>query len=384
MSKKAFSLILLTGILLSACGGQAIQVTETPTVPPPSETVVALTATNAPTQSEIPVTGETQVTNTETPTVSPTPTVFVPDNAADCVNLASFVSDVTIPDNTTVAAGSAFTKTWSVRNTGTCIWWSGYTLTYYSENAMSAPAAVPLPVTNPGETVNISVDLVAPSVAGSYRGNFVIKNPEGLIMQIDQDSRLWVIINVTNAPTGTPTATGAPTATAAVTTTAGTPAAGGGTPVATISGTGVPSAQVATCAFTTDATRTEQVAAAINAYRAQNNLVAYTVDPQLTQAAQRHANDMACHQLFYHNGSDGSTPQSRVADTGYVASRVTENVQGNYPPYTPEQVVTWWKLDQTDPNHNKNLISTDYTQIGVGYAFFNNYGYYVVVFASPQ
>ena len=101
------------------------------------------------------------------------------------------------------------------------------------------------------------------------------------------------------------------------------------------------------------------------------------------QAAQAHANDMACNQLFYHNGSDGSTPETRVAASGYVASKVTENVYGSYPPLTPDGAVNWWKTDKTDPNHNKNLISTDYTEIGVGYAFYNNYGYYVVDFATP-
>jgi uncharacterized protein YkwD len=92
---------------------------------------------------------------------------------------------------------------------------------------------------------------------------------------------------------------------------------------------------------------------------------------------------MACNKLTYHNGSDGSTPKTRVAAVGYVASRVAENVQFNYPPYTPEQAVTWWKLDQTDLNHNRNMISTQYTEVGVGYAFFDNFGYYVVVFAAP-
>jgi uncharacterized protein YkwD len=367
MSIKTLSIILLMGIVLTACGGQPTQITVIPTEPPAT---TEAPATETPTQAEIVATGVTQVTDTATPSATLIPTAFAPENAADCTNLASFVSDVTIPDNTPVTAGATFTKTWRVQNKGTCIWWSGYTLTHYSENAMSAPASVPLPVTNPGETADISVDLVAPSVAGTYRGNFVIKNPAGLIMQIDEDSRLWLIINVTSAPTGAPTSTSA------------TAVPGSASPAATASGSGSTSANAA-CAFTIDAARAQQVAAAINTYRAQNGLVAYAVNEQLSQAAQRHANDMACNQLFYHNGSDGSTPQSRVADTGYVAKRVTENVQGNYPPYTPDQVVSWWKLDQTDINHNKNMISTEYTEIGVGYSFFNNYGYYVVVFAAP-
>jgi uncharacterized protein YkwD len=377
MSKRALSIILLAGIFLSACGGQAVQVTESPTAVPattaPPATPTA-PATNTPTEVVVPVTGES-------PTSSATPTVFVPTNEANCVNKATFVSDVTIPDNTNLTAGTTFTKTWRVQNAGTCIWWSGYTLTHYSGETFSAPASVSLPVTNPGETADISIDLVAPTAVGKYQGWFVIKNPEGLIMQIDNDSRLWLIINVGAAPTGTPTV--APTATTAGGSSVATSTATSGTPGTPSSSTGGGGFANVTCAFTTDATRAQQVAAAINTYRAQNNLVPYTVNPQLSQAAQAHANDMACNQLFYHNGSDGSTPQTRVATSGYVASKVTENVYGSYPPLTPDGAVNWWKADKTDPNHNKNLISTDYTDIGVGYAFFNNYGYYVVVFATP-
>jgi uncharacterized protein YkwD len=373
MSKRALSIIILAGFILSSCGGQATQVIDTPTAPPAT---TAAPATETPTQADILVTGDTQAQETGTLAATSTatliPTPFVPDNAADCTNLASFVSDVTIPDNTPLTVGETFTKTWRVQNKGTCIWYSGYTLSHYSENAMSAPASVPLPVTNPGETADISIDLVAPSAVGTFRGNFVIKNPEGLIMQVDDDSRLWVIINVSAAPTD-----------AATTPASGASTSGSGTPVATTSGSGASTSSMANCAYTVDTTHTAQVATAINNYRAQNSLVAYTVNPLLAQAAQRQAADMACNKLFFHNGSDGSTPQTRVADAGYVAKRVTENVHGNYPPYNPDQVVTWWKLDQTDPNHNRNLISTQYTEVGVGYAFFDNFGYYVVVFASP-
>ena len=163
---------------------------------------------------------------------------------------------MSIPDNADVNAGTAFTKTWRIQNTGTCIWWSGYTLTHYSQEAMSAPAAVPLPVTNPGETVDISVDLVAPSVPGTYQGNFVVKNPADLIMQIDNDSRLWLIIDVTSAPTSSPTAI-----------------AGTGAATATASNSGSGSTN-ATCALTTDAARTTAMVTALTNYRGQTNLAA--------------------------------------------------------------------------------------------------------------
>jgi uncharacterized protein YkwD len=371
MSKKALSIILLVGIVLSACGGQATeQATETPTAVPATTAPPTLPPTDTPTEAVVPVTGET-------PTPSPTATVFVPDNPANCVNKAVFVTDVTIPDNSNVAPGESFVKTWRVQNAGTCIWWSGYILTYYSGDTLSAPASVPLPVTQPSQTADISIDLVAPSVAGKYQGNFVIKNPEGLIMQVDNDSRLWVIINVSSAPTGTPTAT----STATITTTA----SGGDIATATTATVGSSSGSVtAACALTTDPARTTAMVSALTTYRSQNNLPALPVNALLSDAAQRHANDIACNQLFGHNGSDGSTPASRVAATGYSASDVTENVYGSYPPLTGQGVITWWATDKTDIRHNENLLTTKFTEIGVGYAFFNNFGYYVIVFAKPQ
>ena len=43
----------------------------------------------------------------------------------------------------------------------------------------------------------------------------------------------------------------------------------------------------------------------------------------------------------------------------------------------------WWRLDEIDPTHNKNLISAAYSEVGIGYVFLNNFGYYVVVFGTP-
>jgi uncharacterized protein YkwD len=45
------------------------------------------------------------------------------------------------------------------------------------------------------------------------------------------------------------------------------------------------------------------------------------------KAAQSHANDMACNQLFGHTGSDGSTVASRVAASGYKAASSTSIMQ---------------------------------------------------------
>jgi len=367
MFKKLFVITLLIALTLSACRGQTPAETAETAEPAPAEAQAAA-ANNTPTD-QIPITGATEEI-AETPTATPEATAPPPrpENQPGCVNQAAFVTDVTIPDNTVINAAETFTKTWRISNTGTCIWAWDYVLTYYSENRMGAPDEVPLDITYPGQTIDISVELTAPSSPGTYRGNFVIENPEGLIMKVDEDSRLWLIIKVEN--TAAPTATTAASSNAAPTNTTSS--------TTTTSGTGG-----ANCSFETDVLRLTDVISAVNAYRAQNGLPNYTVNTLLVRAAQRHANDMACNNPLVHTGSDGSTPETRVAATGYVASDVAENVYGSYPPLDGPGVVNWWKNDKTDPNHNKNLLSSTYTEIGVGYAFFNNYGYYVIVFARP-
>ncbi len=365
MTRNVLAVACLLSILLSACGGNAPASTATPSSP--------VAPTERPTNTVAP-------TDTSTPAASPTltstPETPIPTNAPNCVNAAVFITDVTYPDNSPVAADVVFTKTWRIKNVGTCVWSPDYNLVPYSEERMSAPNTAPLPLTYPDQTADVSVALAAPNSLGVHRANFIIKTTAGRIMKIDNDSRLWVIVNVTSlAPTAAATAAG---------TTASTPATPGSATATASSGTGGGSGFAnVTCAFSLDAAKVTETINAINAYRAKNGAPPYNVNPQLTQAAQAHANDMACNQLFVHTGSNGSTPATRVAASGYKASSVTENVYGSYPPLTGEGVVTWWANDKVDIRHNENLLSTTYVDIGVAYSFYNNFGYYVVVFAKP-
>lgn len=358
MRKRLLIVFLFLVSLTSACGAKAPIEVATPVL---TETRVA-TATETPTATQ---TVSTQVSAITTPTPIPT-------NPPDCTNSASFVTDVTVPDNSPMAPGSTFTKTWRVKNTGTCIWGPGYVLTHYSDEQMGPAFAVPLNVTFPNQTLDISLQLTASSKNGLHRSNFVIKNPAGLIMKIDNDSRLWVVVNVSSSMA----------ASVASATPGNIPVTGSGTSTGVSPGSGSGFATV-TCAYTADSSNVTDAINALNAYRAQNGLPAYQVNDLLTKAAAAHANDMACNNLFYHNGSNGSTPASRVAASGYVASSVTENVYGSYPPLTGQGAINWWKNDKTDIRHNENLLSTKYTEVGVAYSFYNNFGYYVIVFAKP-
>jgi uncharacterized protein YkwD len=389
MIKKLFVVTALLALVLSACSGGQAEVgtaTVTATEAPVATALVSITEPPPISETSVPPLPEISATANATQSTPPTPTVDPsrPTNAPDCTNSASFVTDVTIPDNTNVAGGTTFTKTWRISNSGTCIWGPDYTLTYYSDERLGAPAFVPLALTYPGQTADISVDLVAPNSNGNHRGNFVIKNPAGLIMKVADDSRLWVIINVTVTTAITPTATATAisnTASSAVTVTV--TVAGTSLSPTTSASSNSANVTTATCAFTTDREKLTQVINAVNSYRATKGLAPYTVNAQLAQAAQRHANDIACHKLYVHTGSDGSTPQSRVKDTGYVAKSVSENVNGNYPPLDGQGAVNWWINDKGDLRHGQNLLSTTFTEIGVGYSFFDNYGFYALVFAKP-
>jgi uncharacterized protein YkwD len=349
MRKNLLVVFLFLVLISSSCGAQA-----------PVEAAVPSQTTAI----ESPAATETSAV-TKTPSAqasaTPTPEPPIPTNLPDCTNSAAFVADVTIADNEVVPASTDFIKTWRIKNTGTCIWGPEYTLTHYSGERMFAPPSVPLSVTFPNQTLDISMDLTAPNSDGKHDSYFVIKNPAGLIMKIDNDSRLWVLINVSSQV-------------------AAATQSSGSIPV-----TGDESAFVdAACAYTTDAAKVTETINALNAYRAENGLPAYTVNELLTKAATAHANDIACNKLFAHTGSDNSTPTSRVAASGYTASSVTENVYGSYPPLTGTGAVDWWKNDKTDLRHNQNLLSTKFTEVGAAYSFFNNFGYYVLVFASPQ
>ncbi|HMV28995.1 MAG TPA: NBR1-Ig-like domain-containing protein, partial [Anaerolineales bacterium] len=83
--------------------------------------------------------------------------------AASC-NWAQFVADVTIPDGTSFAPNTAFKKTWRLKNIGTCAWNSNdVSLIFDSGEKMGAPASLALPTTvNPGQTVDITVDMTSP------------------------------------------------------------------------------------------------------------------------------------------------------------------------------------------------------------------------------
>ncbi len=130
-------------------------------------------------------------------------TVFGPRPvAASACDAAAFVADVTIPDGTVFAPGAAMVKTWRLKNVGTCTWSTSYAIVFYSGSQMGAPSAVNLPTSvAPGNTVDVTVNMTAPSGSGHYRGNWMLRNASNVLFGVGP-SGSWVFFIDINVSSG--------------------------------------------------------------------------------------------------------------------------------------------------------------------------------------
>jgi Ig-like domain from next to BRCA1 gene len=201
--------IALAGILLlSACGGNS-----TPTLTVDEiytaafQTFSAQAATQEglqpPTLTELPSPFPT-LPLAPTQSIFPTTVVTSPTSgvAAGCNN-SVWISDVTVADGTVLSPGTAFVKTWLVQNNGTCAWNTNYKLLFAFGSVMNGTTVSIPQAVAPGGQVQISVNLIAPTGAGNYTGNWRMQNDQSQFF----GTILTVVINV---PTATGTSTPAP------------------------------------------------------------------------------------------------------------------------------------------------------------------------------
>ena len=189
MSKpsRLVSIILFLVLILSACNLPPNTQEETGSasavLTAAAQTVeVSLTqsaAQNTPTVAVLPT--STIAPPTVTLAVA-SPTINVPAATAtqDCDN-GDFVTDVTIPDGTVLDPNETFTKTWRLKNSGTCSWTPSYAVVFSNGDSMSGPSTQALTGNvNPGQTMDLSVDLKAPATPGDYTGYWKLRNAAGV------------------------------------------------------------------------------------------------------------------------------------------------------------------------------------------------------------
>ena len=131
----------------------------------------------------------------QTPTVTTSPTDTPegpPTKTPEPCNKAQFISE-TVEDGADFDPNENFTKTWRLKNTGTCTWNTNYKLVFVDGDKMSGPSNKNLSQSvAPGEQLDISVDLKAPGSAGTYKGYWKIADDEGKFFV----HNIWVEIEV--------------------------------------------------------------------------------------------------------------------------------------------------------------------------------------------
>jgi uncharacterized protein YkwD len=320
---KTSILALLILVLSNACANVSPQTaTEAP--------VLFVTSTLPPTRPGIVLPTYTPPPVTETPdplTPSPTPS---------CRDRAIFVEDVNYPDHSRLEPGEQFTKTWKLQNTGSCTW-TGYTVAFLSGDDLGAPNSVPVPETDVSSTVDVSMDLTAPTEDGAYTANFELRNAEGEAIPLGIEPTFWVKIVVGE---------------------------GGSTSEQT----------AGSCTYTENPEYVQTLIELINQARADVGRAALTVNEQLTEAARAHSLDMACNNFMKHSGSDGSWTGDRVTEAGYTNPYYLEILAIGL----PQDAMNQWRIEPRDWDM---LVNSRVREIGVGYVFskFSAYGGYWTV-----
>ena len=196
--KLTISVIGIAAIVLSACGSANPPQEQEPTpdvaavrtsaastvISQFTLTAAAFTPTpGAPTEQEPAVTSTAGATSTATTQPLAQVTNAQGTTVALCDSLG-FVADVTVPDDTNMAPGQDFLKTWRVKNTGSCPWGAGYELVYAEyQDEMSGQPQPLTEVVQPGQEVEISVQFTAPSEIGNYLSAWQMQNPAGVTFE---------------------------------------------------------------------------------------------------------------------------------------------------------------------------------------------------------
>jgi hypothetical protein len=186
-------LLTIGALVLSACGATAATEVPTMTAVNPDAirteavatfasdlTATALAApTDTPSPSPTPqVTLSTAVTSTAGIGFGSTQPVTGGGTTGSCYGL-SFVRDVSIPDNTPVTPGQTFTKTWEVRNSGSCAWDAGFKFAFTGGEQMGGTTYTLPSSVAAGALTQISVSMTAPNKTGTLRGNWRMSTASG-------------------------------------------------------------------------------------------------------------------------------------------------------------------------------------------------------------
>jgi hypothetical protein len=227
--------VLTLSLMISACG-PARPAVPTPTEPDPGPVLTGVAQTAQARLTEMAQQSPSPEPAADTPVPSPTPsptpepdpqetpsdgaTPTIAPRPGGAIDNSVMASE-TVPDGSQFQPGASFVKTWRFLNNGGTTWTRGYELVHIGDALLgaSSPAVLTLDVP-PNQVVDINVNMTAPNQAGTYRGYWRMRNPQGEFF----GDRVWVEIVVSTAAATQPAATQTP---APGTTPAVTPTPGG-------------------------------------------------------------------------------------------------------------------------------------------------------------
>lgn len=110
--------------------------------------------------------------------------------------------------------------------------------------------------------------------------------------------------------------------------------------------------------FATDIT-IDKLYSLTNSQREKNGLSDLSYNDQLSQAAQKKAQDMFANNYWAHYGPKGETPWDFILASGYQYEYAGENLAKNF--LFSQAVVDAW---MASPTHRENILRSNYTQVG--------------------
>ena len=208
------TVVIIVGLLMSGCGGNSAEATPTLSVEVIQTDAVATfsvgltqTALAAPTNTPMPTSTVAPLPTATLANITPLATTIVANPTSSCT-MMSFVSDVTIPDNTPMTPGQTFTKTWKVKNSGTCAWEAGCKFAFTGGDAMSGDTYTLTESVPANAQVDLSITMIAPNKTGSIRGNWRMSTTAGQFF--GDEVYLVILVGGTNTSEPVATATATP------------------------------------------------------------------------------------------------------------------------------------------------------------------------------
>ncbi|GAP14220.1 hypothetical protein LARV_01986 [Longilinea arvoryzae] len=133
----------------------------------------------APNPDSTPFLAPTFVPTPIPPGVTVDPSTLRPTATPPCEDGLSFLTDLTIPDGSDVAAGATMDKRWEVQNSGTCNWTEDYSLHLIAGVDLGTQPEQALYPARSGMRAVIRMVFQAPIEPGSYRSAWQAYGPSG-------------------------------------------------------------------------------------------------------------------------------------------------------------------------------------------------------------